>query len=64
MRDISRRGRRIGVLTRYPGVARFGPAVALNGLLGLALIAADEGIGVEEAIEVASLVLQAAGEKP
>ena len=53
----------IGVLARYPGITRLGPAVALNGLLGLALIAADKGIGVEKAIEVAGLVLQAAGEK-
>ena len=53
----------IFVFTRHPGVARLGPAIALNGLLGLALVAADEGIGIDVAIEVASFVLQAAGKK-
>ena len=53
----------IGVLARYPRVPRLGPTIAFDGLFGLALIAANEGIGVQEAIEVAGLVLQAAGEE-
>ena len=39
------------------------PALGLESLLRGALVPADEGVGVEEAVQVTDLVLQAAGEK-
>src|SRR5699024_3361678 len=48
---------------RGPGQTRLGPPVGLDGLLGHALPAPDERVGVDQAVQVTHLVLETAGEE-